>query len=204
MTIDRRVARTRAALYDALINLVRQKDYDLITVEEILNLANVGRSTFYAHFASKDDLLETSLERLRQILIAAREEAYPGGTGWRPESGSLSLALFQHMAEHADIQLALIGGRGAAIVQHAINDVLASLLRDALPASQASGFSRDLAIRHIVATFNTVLRWWLEDRSRMSAAEAETCFRELLLRGLPEEVSGSLHASGSLAPPQPC
>ncbi|EHK58261.1 TetR/AcrR family transcriptional regulator [Allomesorhizobium alhagi] len=61
MAVDRRVARTRTALYDALVALIRRKDYDLITVQDILEEANVGRATFYAHFTSKDDLLKRAV-----------------------------------------------------------------------------------------------------------------------------------------------
>ncbi|MGO4838809.1 helix-turn-helix domain-containing protein, partial [Rhizobiaceae sp. 2RAB30] len=62
MAIDRRVARTRTALYDALVALIRLKAYEEITVEDILREADIGRATFYAHFTSKDDLLERSLD----------------------------------------------------------------------------------------------------------------------------------------------
>ncbi|MDX0906328.1 TetR family transcriptional regulator [Sinorhizobium medicae] len=54
--IDRRVARTRKSLHQALISLILEKGYDSITVDEICQTANVGRSTFYLHFTSKDDL----------------------------------------------------------------------------------------------------------------------------------------------------
>lgn len=196
--IDRRVARTRTALYDALLELVRRKDYDLISVEDILLEANVGRSTFYAHFASKDDLLESSLERLRQILtleLARESNTKPSTDCTRP---SLSVALFEHMAEHADIQLALVGGRGAPIVKKAIDGVLTELLRGILTVVPTAHYSRQLTIRHIVATFNTVLRWWLEDRSRVSALEAEACFRNLIVRGIPREALAQLQDSRTL------
>ena len=187
MAIDRRAARTRTALFDALVALIRRKDYELITVQDILHEANVGRSTFYAHFTSKDDLLERSLERLRAMLAAAQEEAgrrsshQPDGC-WDP-----SRALFEHVAEYADIQVALAGGRGGAIVRDAADEVLAGLLRTSFPAQLPGCLPRELAIQHVVSTFNTTLRWWLNHRPDMSAAEVDALFRELILQGLPEE-----------------
>jgi hypothetical protein len=53
--VDRRIRRTQKALHDALISLVFEKNYDSITVQEILDRADVGRATFYAHFESKDE-----------------------------------------------------------------------------------------------------------------------------------------------------
>ena len=61
---DRRVQRTRKLLQDALIDLVAEKGYVAVTIQEILDRANVGRSTFYAHFQDKDQLLHSILDRL--------------------------------------------------------------------------------------------------------------------------------------------
>ena len=55
--MDRRIIRTRKLLLDALIDLMLEKSYDSITVKDITDQANVGRSTFYAHFESKEQLL---------------------------------------------------------------------------------------------------------------------------------------------------
>jgi AcrR family transcriptional regulator len=55
--MDRRQKRTRDSLYSAFGKLLSQEPYSAITVKEIIDLANVGRSTFYAHFETKDDLL---------------------------------------------------------------------------------------------------------------------------------------------------
>ena len=60
-TIDRRVAGTRAALHDALLKLVVEKAYEAITVEDICRRADVGRSSFYAHYTGKDDLMRARL-----------------------------------------------------------------------------------------------------------------------------------------------
>ena len=72
--IDRRVARTRKALHHALISLIQKKDYEAITIEEICDVANVGRSTFYAHYTSKDDLHRSGIEHLRKALVDRQKE----------------------------------------------------------------------------------------------------------------------------------
>ena len=74
--IDRRVTRSRTALFDALLSLMLEEDYQSISIEDILTRADIGRSTFYAHFISKDDLLEKSLERL-----AGRPSGFDGAPG---------------------------------------------------------------------------------------------------------------------------
>lgn len=182
MTVDRRVMRTRTALYDALVALIREKNYSAITVEDVLTRANIGRSTFYAHFKSKDDLLERSLERLRALLLAATEASSQNPTG-----RDAARALFEHVADYADVQAALAGTRGGAVVGKAIEEVIAGYLRNALPPQAANDpIPRELRVRHIVATFETVLRWWGECRRRpIGPEEADRHFRRLLLNGLP-------------------
>jgi AcrR family transcriptional regulator len=185
MAIDRRVARTRTALYDALVALIRRKAYEEITVEAILREADVGRATFYAHFTSKDDLLERSLDRLRDLLMAAQgngESApFPWDSSWSP-----SRVFFEHIAEFADVRFALSGGRGGPILRDAVDRVLAGVFRAAMPKGMADTLPRDLVVLHIVSTVNATLRWWLEHRPGMSAAEVDALFAQLLLGGLPE------------------
>ena len=63
-TTDRRVRRTRQLLRDALMELTLERGYDRVTVQDILDRADVGRSTFYAHYRDKDDLLVAEFEAL--------------------------------------------------------------------------------------------------------------------------------------------
>jgi len=71
---DRRVRRTRELLHKALISLALEKNYDSITVQEVLDRADVGRSTFYTHFQSMDELLSLGTQELRVTLNAALEQ----------------------------------------------------------------------------------------------------------------------------------
>ena len=64
--MDRRVQRTRQLLDDALIAQILEKGYDKITVQNIVDQANVGRSTFYAHYLDKDALMESSVEMIME------------------------------------------------------------------------------------------------------------------------------------------
>ena len=66
--IDRRVQRTRQLLQDALISMMIEKGYEATTVQDIIDRANVGRVTFYAHFADKETLLSSRLEDVRSFL----------------------------------------------------------------------------------------------------------------------------------------
>src|SRR5260221_2805641 len=115
--IARRVARTRAMLQQAHLSLILEKGYEATTVEDICHAANVGRSTFYAHYTSKDDLRRSGLEHLRRQLVDRQKEALATPGDIRDRSLGFSLTMFEHAKDHIDLYRALIGGRGGSIAR---------------------------------------------------------------------------------------
>ncbi len=172
MAVDRRVLKTRNALYDALVALILDRGYASITVEDILRRADVGRSTFYAHFTSKDDLLTRSLDRLGAILRQA------AGT----QDGDWSLALFGHVAEYREIYHALSGVAAGDVLRDAIRRVVTDFARDRIARDEE--LSAEIAVAHVAATFLTVTAWWLERRPSLTPAKADAAFRALLAGGV--------------------
>src|SRR5712664_4386450 len=131
--IDRRVARTRRTLHEALIRLIVRKGYDALTVQEIIDEADVGRATFYAHYRGKDDLLRGGFERLRGELKAARREARQGE---RDRPLTFSLAMFEHACAYRDVYRAMLGGQGGVIASQEIRRVLSEMVKEELSAYQ--------------------------------------------------------------------
>lgn len=95
---DRRVQRSREALYSAFVALVVAKGYARVSVVEILREADVGRSTFYEHFSSKRALLEYGFERLRRNLLKA-DSSVPFG---------FVVGLLDHTRRHIGLYRALL------------------------------------------------------------------------------------------------
>ena len=109
-TVDRRVQRTRRLLQDALVATVIEKGYEAATVQDIIDRADVGRATFYAHFADKQTLLTSRLEDLRGLLLAQQRQS-PGSLGF-------SLAMLEHARSHLAMYRAIVGHEsGAFIIQ---------------------------------------------------------------------------------------
>ena len=188
MAIDRRVQRTRTALYDGLVQLIRIKPYGAISVDDILRQADVGRSTFYAHFRSKDELLDRSLERLKHLLLATMAER-SGAT--KPSFWLCSDMLFAHLAEYRDIHAALGGGRGGEVLHAGLTRVVGEVLSATLPP-ETGGVPRDLALAFVTSSFTAVLAWWLQRHPDRPPEEAEALFRALVERGIGVETEDSL------------
>src|SRR6266699_2193230 len=108
--IDRRISRTRMMLQHALNSLIQKKDYEAITIKDICDAANVGRSTFYAHYTSKDDLKRKGFDKLRKELVDRQKDALATAADDRDRSLGFSLTMFEHARDHVDHYRARVGG----------------------------------------------------------------------------------------------
>jgi AcrR family transcriptional regulator len=184
---DRRVARTQKLLRDALHSLIREKDYDSIVVKEILDRANVGRSTFYTHFRDKDELLASGIH---DILSSVPPTHPKTGAGCSERILWFSLPIFEHLDRHRRAGELRLGPRGRAILHGQLQKVLAELIAEDVRKSlqgrrkTAGHISPDLLVQYVASTFILVLNWWVESGSPLPAKEVNDLFRALTLRTL--------------------
>lgn len=184
--VDRRISRTRAMLQHALNTLTLEKGYEAITIKDICEEANVGRSTFYAHYTSKDDLKRSCFEHLRRQLADRQRDARatPGETGGA--SLGFSLTMFEHAHDHIDLYRALVGGRGGAVALGAIREMLANLVREDLAAADhgpADGVPRELVVQYVVGAYMAVMTWWLDRGAKLPPHRVDAMFRRLVMEG---------------------
>src|SRR5690242_11331851 len=108
---DRRSKRTRQSLGDALVELMLEKRFDEITVQDILDRANIGRSTFYAHYTDKEQLLMAQIKQMIHQLDAYTTESGNPHNDLQP-----SLELFRHVQQQRRLMQAFMWGQGAEML----------------------------------------------------------------------------------------
>ena len=177
---DRRRVHTRVSLQNALISLSLEKGYDATTVGDICAKAQVGRSTFYAHFTCKDDLKRSGLEDLRHRLFGHAEAA---PSAHRTGAFAFGLPLFQHAKAHRDLTRALAGSHGGTIGASMIRQMVTDLVRGELSGPADAG-SREATAQLLVGAFMGLLTWWLERGGKMPPEVANGLFRRLARKAL--------------------
>jgi AcrR family transcriptional regulator len=178
-SIDRRAARTRVKLHDALLALLAEQGYEAIAVSDICARAGVSRSAFYAHYADKDDLIRGGLDHLGRLASAPA-----GGCDARPAFG---VSLLQHARDHAHLHKSL-GDRGLAIVHDRIRTILSDLMRGELSSAaretSRDAMPRELAVQYRVGAYMAVIKWWLDGGTRLPAVQVDAMLRRLTREGV--------------------
>lgn len=183
--MDRRQKKTRAAVFHAFSGLLEKKSYSKITVQEIIDAADVGRTTFYAHFETKDDLLKALCEDLFGHIISSAADCththglYSDGTA--PES--VFCHLLQHLQENDNNILGLLSCESSEIFLRCFKDSLNSLIRDQFVSQNRKSntdIPADFLINHISGSFVEMVLWWIKGRQKQTPEELDRYFRAVI------------------------
>ena len=185
-TLDRRVRRTRQLLRDALMELTLERGYDRVTVQDILDKADVGRSTFYAHYRDKDDLLVSEFEALHPSLSVR-----PGGLDAGPTGTVGFLEPLRGAFRDADADRrrykAFVGRQGSDAVRRLLPEPLSNMvaehIRVQFPDWQGDEQRLAAAARFIVSAFLGMLTWWLDTDAPFTGDEVFIICRSLAVEG---------------------
>ena len=180
--LDPRVRQTRDALGDALVQLMHEKPFDAITVQEVLERAGVARSTFYAHFRDKDDLFFSDADEFFERLSMHLSSAGEPSTRVAPVR-----ELFAHVADmrpfHAALvasgkihdTMALLEGHLARGIERRLSELPGT--READPAWRA------IAARCHAGALRSLLTWWVGSRDPVTPEELDEQFHALVWNG---------------------
>ena len=182
---DERVRRTRKRIDAAFVELLHRRAYGNIRVSQIVKKAGVGRPTFYAHYATKDDLLRSQFERIIAPLI----QATPG------DPPRIDATLFlAHVGTAQHFYRALMGSDGGT-APRVLRDCLEARVREllALGSASHSDLRRSATARFVASSLTTVIECWIDSGARETPEQAQRIFSDLVSPGLRE-----IRSSGSV------
>lgn len=188
--IDRRVRRTRDALGNALIALMREKPFDSITIQHVLDRAGIGRSTFYNHFRDKDDLLFSDVDDFFALVSNSLDRNADKSTRLLPVQ-----EFFAHVAEAGQFLSSLTDSQRLHDVfelgkGHFARGMEARLA--AMPATKSMNHVGRAARAHALAgAFMSLLDWWLAHQKAATPQQMDALFHQLAWSGLQPESSKS-------------
>jgi AcrR family transcriptional regulator len=172
--LDPRVVRTTRALGAALIELIQEREFDDITVQQILDRSGVSRASFYAHYRNKEDVLSSTYDRL----FARFDELCES-----PAMGSRLFPVTEFVAHVRDsgpvvdaVQRA--GGQG---VLELFRAYAARIIARRLPEREKSGprIPRALAGQMLAGALIEMVEWWRSHPASSTPAEMDRTFHDL-------------------------
>ena len=163
--MDRRQKRTRSAIFQAFNQLLSQKSYSRITVQDIIDAANVGRTTFYAHFETKDDLLrELCTDMFDHVITSAKEEALFHD---HMVASDAPIAVISHILWHIKANSRNITGvlscESSDLFLRHLREYLSRLMEPWLKETEPfPGVPKDFLLDHLSSSFVNVIQYWIK------------------------------------------
>jgi AcrR family transcriptional regulator len=176
MPADRRIVRTQRMLREALIASILERGWERTSVQQVCARADVGRSTFYAHFADKEELLLSGLDDLHVKL----RECVRADAGRRTVL-RFARPLMQHAEGHRGLHRALKGLRTGHLVEERIRRLVSDLVRDELAPLSSPGPMLEAAVSYVSGGFFQLFTGWMESRAPPAIPEVEERGRILTL-----------------------
>jgi AcrR family transcriptional regulator len=191
--IDRRIYRTRRSLQDAMFELVLERGYDAVTIEEITNRADLGRTTFYLHYRDKEDLfMQAVRDRVDSLIYELAQ--FPLGEGDRSstEDGDVtplvSLA-FRHVAQNAVFYRVLLRGEGTYSAIQRLRQILTQAILTLIQHfTNQRGKSLnpivpiEVFLNSLAGAWIGLMTWWLEEDMPYSPEEMAIMYQRMFMR----------------------
>lgn len=175
---DRRVRRTRDVLGDALVELIREKPFADITVQQVLDRAGVSRSTFYTHYRDKNDLFLGDVEDFFEMMATHLTRSGEVSNRVAPVR-----ELFAHLAQVHDFYAAVVASGkihdtmelGQGHFARSIEQRLSTLY----PTSKGSPMQRGAIAYALAGALLSLLSWWIDHGMKASPAEMDDIYHRM-------------------------
>jgi AcrR family transcriptional regulator len=160
---ERRKRRTHKALKQAALELVLEKGYDSVTIQDIVDHADYGRGTFYLHFDDKESVV---WEIIMDGLDEANQQGHRRSMEGKYPPGYLGyLITFEHAEQNRDLYRLMMGSQGSSLLSHRVAQVLAGQIESSIRSGMYDpnpALPPDVAAQSIVGALVRLVFWWLD------------------------------------------
>lgn len=179
---DRRIQKTRKQLRDSMMELILDRGYDDISIQDVTDRANLGRATFYLHYREKDELYADVIRSMAEEYFASLP---------KPDPKKVQLFNAQHLKQlfnfvenHYDFYRIIIIGRGAMLTFMVLTDIakeyILKLAKTYSPDfEEIIGIPSDFWLNFNASTLMSTIFWWLENNMPYSADEMARMYEKM-------------------------
>jgi AcrR family transcriptional regulator len=189
---DRRTRKTRQILRDALLTLLKAKRYEDISVQDIIERADVARSTFYVHYVDKDDLLTGKhgifAENLGEQMLAH--------AGKRSASAFSSRTWFYHIQDQGEILKLIAKDSAMELAMKTLRGIIHNSIQDGMQVHdqmKAANVPLPLMVDYLADTLMTLIKWWFKNDMKYTPEQMDKMFQELVMPGVSAVLRGVNH-----------
>ena len=186
--MDRRQQKTRKAIFDALSILLETRRFENITVQEIIDAANVGRSTFYAHFDTKDDLLKVMCTDIfHHIFNSELPQELEAEFSYGTQNLELKLGhILYHLKESKRNLKGILGGESGELFLYFLKQYLYELFSRYIEEFHPD-VPKPFLLNYLASSFAETIKWWMIEDTKHSPEEVAHFF--MLMIGKERKIS---------------
>lgn len=187
--MDRRTQKTRDAIFQAFNSLLSEKNYSKITIQEIIDRANTGRSTFYAHFETKDELLRALCADLFGHIFSERlssEKTHDFSLS-QASPDTMILHILYHLRDSSQNIKGILSSESSGVFIRCFRGYLDRLITEKLlrrPGRNLKDIPEDFLVNHIAGSFVELVKWWMQNDMKQTPEELERYFSGVVLSAL--------------------
>ena len=161
--MDRRQKKTRQAVFEAFAGLLEKKSYSKITVQEIIDEADIGRSTFYSHFEAKDELLKALCTEIFDHVFSeslSKENTHDFSNENRDIHAELTHILY-HLQDNGKYIRRILSCESGEMFMRFFKEYLTEVFREELDKIRLD-LPKDYLLNHMVCDLAETVRWWMD------------------------------------------
>ena len=178
--MDRRQQKTRTAIFQAFNRLLEERHFNNITVQDILDEANIGRSTFYAHFETKDALLKEMCTDIFDHIFSHELHSETSHDFSSSDHGLQEKIthLLYHLKDNKGNVLGVLSGESGELFMRYFKEYLTEMFEQ-YPECIRQDVPKALVLNHLVGSFAEAVKWWIGNKMAMAPEELAACYLRL-------------------------